>query len=224
VTAKHRAPRPAARLRTTVVATTTGPLALAALGTVAAPAADAAPSVNWDAVAQCESSGNWAANTGNGFFGGLQFTQSTWKAFGGSGSPQGASREEQIAVAERVLDGQGIKAWPVCGSRGLGGHTSNVGSSSSSGSHAATPKKSGGAHRSSTPQSTSCQGSGSQGSGSQGSGSYTVVAGDTLSSIASSHGVGGGWRALAAANQGVSTNPDMIMPGQHLAMPGTGSA
>jgi nucleoid-associated protein YgaU len=208
VTAKHRAPRPAARLRTTVVATTTGPLALAALGAVAAPAAQAAPSVDWDAVAQCESSGNWAANTGNGFFGGLQFTQSTWKAFGGSGSPQGASREAQIAVAERVLDGQGIKAWPVCGSHGLGGHTRNVGTStgsSSSTGHRSTATTSGGTHRSTAPG--------------RGSGGYTVVPGDTLSSIASSHGVDGGWRALAAANQGVSTNPDMIMPGQHLTMP-----
>jgi nucleoid-associated protein YgaU len=214
--AKHRAPRPATRLRTTVVATTTGPLALAALGTLAAPAAEAAPSVDWDAVAQCESSGNWAANTGNGFFGGLQFTQSTWKAFGGSGSPQGASRDEQIAVAERVLDGQGIKAWPVCGSRGLGGHTSNVGSSSSSGGHSGATTPSGGSHRTTTRHSTTPHGT----APSQGSGGYTVVAGDTLSSIASSHGVSGGWRALAAANQGVSTNPDMIMPGQHLSMPG----
>ncbi|NMO93861.1 transglycosylase family protein [Actinomycetospora sp. TBRC 11914] len=205
MSAKHRAPASTTRLRSTVVASTTGPLALAALGAVAAPAAQAAPSVNWDAVAQCESSGNWAANTGNGFYGGLQFTQSTWKAFGGSGSPQGASREEQIAVAERVLDGQGIKAWPVCGSHGLGGHTSNVGSSSSSTGHTSTPKKSSGTHRS-TPAPSS--------------GGYTVVSGDTLSSIASSHGVSGGWRALAAANQGVSTNPNMIMPGQHLTMPG----
>jgi resuscitation-promoting factor RpfA len=206
--AKHRAPRPAARLRTTVVATTTGPLALAALGTVAAPAAQAAPSVNWDAVAQCESSGNWNADTGNGFFGGLQFTQSTWKSFGGSGSPQNASREEQIAVAERVLDGQGIKAWPVCGSHGLGGHTTSTSAKSSSPGHTSTPKKSsGGAHRSSPAPSSS-------------GGGYTVVSGDTLSSIAASHGVQGGWQALAAANRDVSTHPELIMPGQHLAMPG----
>lgn len=96
------------------------------IGTVAATAAlVAAPfamsvgtanaaSGNWDAVAQCESSGNWAANTGNGFYGGLQFTQSTWNAFGGSGSAHQNSREEQIRVAEKVLDGQGRGAWPVC--------------------------------------------------------------------------------------------------------------
>ncbi|WP_054814572.1 transglycosylase family protein [Nocardia arizonensis] len=70
---------------------------------------------NWDAVAQCESSGNWNTNTGNGFSGGLQFTPSTWAAYGGTGSPENASREEQIRVAENVLAGQGPGAWPVCG-------------------------------------------------------------------------------------------------------------
>ena len=70
---------------------------------------------NWDAVAQCESGGNWAINTGNGYYGGLQFTQSTWEANGGSGSASNASREEQIRVAENVLATQGPGAWPVCG-------------------------------------------------------------------------------------------------------------
>jgi resuscitation-promoting factor RpfE len=75
-------------------------------------------SVNWDAIAACESGGNWAISTGNGYSGGLQFTPSTWRANGGSGSPNGASREEQIRVAENVLHTQGIGAWPVCGRRG----------------------------------------------------------------------------------------------------------
>ncbi len=75
-------------------------------------------SVNWDAIAQCESGGNWGISTGNGFSGGLQFTASTWRANGGSGSANGASREEQIRVAENVLHSQGIGAWPVCGRRG----------------------------------------------------------------------------------------------------------
>jgi resuscitation-promoting factor RpfC len=74
-----------------------------------------ADSVNWDAVAQCESGGNWSANTGNGFYGGLQFKQSTWEANGGVGSPAQASREQQIAVANRVLATQGPEAWPTCG-------------------------------------------------------------------------------------------------------------
>ncbi|WP_218033378.1 transglycosylase family protein [Mycobacterium botniense] len=75
-------------------------------------------SVNWDAIAQCESGGNWSINTGNGYSGGLQFTPGTWSANGGTGSPANASREEQIRVAENVLRTQGIGAWPVCGSRG----------------------------------------------------------------------------------------------------------
>jgi hypothetical protein len=71
--------------------------------------------VNWDAVAQCESGGNWHANTGNGFYGGLQFKESTWRQFGGAGSAANASRAEQIAVANRVLADQGPGAWPKCG-------------------------------------------------------------------------------------------------------------
>ena len=77
-----------------------------------------ADSVDWDAIAACESGGNWAINTGNGYFGGLQFTPSTWAANGGSGMPDQASREEQIRVAENVLATQGIGAWPVCGANG----------------------------------------------------------------------------------------------------------
>ena len=72
------------------------------------------PVSTWDKVAQCESGGNWATSTGNGFHGGLQFTASTWRSFGGSGMPHQASRTEQIAVAERVLAAQGWKAWPAC--------------------------------------------------------------------------------------------------------------
>ncbi len=86
-----------------------------ALGTGTA-AADSG--VNWDAVAACESGGNWAINTGNGYYGGLQFTMGTWRANGGSGAPHAASRSEQIRVAENVLRTQGIGAWPVCGRRG----------------------------------------------------------------------------------------------------------
>ncbi|OZD09100.1 resuscitation-promoting factor [Rhodococcus sp. 06-235-1A] len=70
---------------------------------------------NWDGVAQCESGGNWSINTGNGYYGGLQFSQSTWTANGGSGSPANASKAEQIRVAENTLQSQGPGAWPVCG-------------------------------------------------------------------------------------------------------------
>ena len=68
----------------------------------------------WDRIAQCESGGNWHINTGNGFYGGLQFTLSTWRGYGGTGMPQDASREQQIAVAQRVQAAQGWGAWPVC--------------------------------------------------------------------------------------------------------------
>ena len=85
-------------------------------GTSATAAAD---SLNWDAVAQCESGGNWAINTGNGHFGGLQFKPATWSANGGVGSPAAAPRREQIRVAENVLRTQGLKAWPKCGAKGL---------------------------------------------------------------------------------------------------------
>ncbi|OBI74121.1 transglycosylase family protein [Mycobacterium sp. E740] len=77
-----------------------------------------ADSVNWDAIAQCESGGNWSTNTGNGHFGGLQFKQATWASNGGVGNPATASRAEQIRVAENVLRTQGLKAWPKCGPRG----------------------------------------------------------------------------------------------------------
>jgi resuscitation-promoting factor RpfC len=77
-----------------------------------------ADSVNWDAIAQCESGGNWSTNTGNGHYGGLQFKPATWASNGGVGSPATASRAEQIRVAENVLRTQGLKAWPKCGPRG----------------------------------------------------------------------------------------------------------
>jgi Transglycosylase-like domain/LysM domain len=111
--------------------------AAAAAAAPAAPASSAAPATttsapttvtpsslpsaggaNWQAIAACESGGNWSANTGNGFYGGLQFTQGTWDAYGGgqyASSANLASASQQIAVAQRVLAGQGIGAWPVCG-------------------------------------------------------------------------------------------------------------
>jgi LysM repeat protein len=68
----------------------------------------------WDALAQCESGGDWSISTGNGYYGGLQFSQGSWEAAGGSGNPANASREEQIRVAENLLDQQGWGAWPSC--------------------------------------------------------------------------------------------------------------
>ena len=88
------------------------------IGLAGAVPAEAATTSVWDRVAKCESGGNWKINTGNGYYGGLQFTIGTWRANGGSGSPHNASREEQIRVANNVLKTQGIGAWPACGGRG----------------------------------------------------------------------------------------------------------
>jgi hypothetical protein len=77
-----------------------------------------ADTVNWDAIAQCESGGNWSTDTGNGNYGGLQFKQSTWAAHGGVGSPANAGRDEQIRVAQNVVATQGLGAWPKCGAAG----------------------------------------------------------------------------------------------------------
>ena len=93
------------------------PSAAAPVSTTPAPASSAG-GADWNAIAACESGGNWSINTGNGFYGGLQFTQQTWLGYGGgqyAPSANLATPSEQIAVAQRVLAGQGIGAWPVCG-------------------------------------------------------------------------------------------------------------
>ncbi len=104
--------------------------ALIAVGVLlpAAPAS-AASVADWDALAQCESTGRWNINTGNGYYGGLQFSASTWRAFGGerfASRADLASRVQQIVIAERVLDGQGWGAWPAC-TRRLGYTSSDAG-------------------------------------------------------------------------------------------------
>jgi|LSQX01.3.fsa_nt_gb hypothetical protein len=120
----------------------------AAFGTAAAllaPAAAAAPDSDWDRLAQCESGGNWAINTGNGYQGGLQFSPSTWAAYGGTQfAPTAnlATREQQIAIAEKTLAGQGWGAWPAC-SRKLGLNSAptprNLSAPAPSAAPAATP-------------------------------------------------------------------------------------
>jgi hypothetical protein len=185
--------------------------------TIAATPAANASSVNWDAIAQCESGGNWNINTGNGFYGGLQFTMGTWHANGGTGSPQNASRSQQIAVAERVLATQGIHAWPVCGARGgsSGGtstadrvsHSSTSHSTKRTHRHVATP---------SAPKRYTSSVQTSVAPRSAAHGDYKVVAGDTLSAIAKKQGVQGGWHALWEKNKSVVPNPNLIYPGQAL--------
>jgi len=226
--------RKQARLALGIVAATTAGTA-AVLG-AAQPAS--ASSVNWDAVAQCESGGNWSTNTGNGFSGGLQFTRSTWKAYGGTKyapSAHQASRAQQIAVAERVLHGQGIKAWPVCGGRagsakkytakntsGASAHkaSSHKASSHKASVHKTTTKKST-VKKSTASKSTQHRVVRSQGSKVLGAHArqYVVRPGDTLSAIAARNHVAGGWKALYRLNrQVVGGNPNLILPGQHLAL------
>ncbi|MEE6164322.1 MULTISPECIES: transglycosylase family protein [unclassified Mycolicibacterium] len=104
-----------ALIRSFWLAASTAGLMLAPLAVSTATAS--ADTVNWDAIAACESGGNWSTDTGNGAYGGLQFKPATWAAHGGVGSPATASREEQIRVAENVLATQGLGAWPKCGAQ-----------------------------------------------------------------------------------------------------------
>jgi LysM repeat protein len=117
-----RAAQAALRAPARAAVAASAPQAAAPAAVAVSTAAPASSSgVNWSAVAACESGGNWSADTGNGFYGGLQFTEQTWLAYGGgryASSANLATEAQQIAVAERVLAGQGIGAWPVCGSRG----------------------------------------------------------------------------------------------------------
>jgi hypothetical protein len=107
----------AARVPAEVTTPTPDPAPAAAAPAHAAGSPAAGPPSHWDRLAHCESSGNWAADTGNGFSGGLQFTRSTWRAYGGHGEARDATRHEQITVAERVLADQGWDAWPACSAK-----------------------------------------------------------------------------------------------------------
>ena len=202
--------------------------------------ASAAPDSTWDAVAQCESGGNWAINTGNGYYGGVQFSQSTWEAEGGTAYASRAdlaTKSQQIAIAEKTLADQGWGAWPVCsvqaGATGqsvtlrstAGADSSSSGSnSSSSGSGSSTSSGSSSSDSSSSSSDSSSSSSDSSSSGSSRtstakpksakSGNYTVKSGDTLSKIATATKVAGGWQALAKANADVIPDPNMIYPGQ----------
>jgi LysM repeat protein len=187
---RHRKPTNTGRIiaRTAVAGAVVGaPLALA-------PTASAATDSTWDKVAQCESGGNWAISTGNGYYGGLQFSASTWKAFGGGAyapTANKASRDQQIAVAEKVLAAQGWNAWPVCSKKaGATGQPATVRASAPA--PAAAPA---------APAAPAA-------------GDYVVKRGDTLALIAQRNHVAGGWQAIAANNH--LANPNRIAPGQHL--------
>jgi hypothetical protein len=194
--------------RTIAKVAAVGIIAGAPLG-LAVGTANAAPAVDWDALAQCEASGNWAANTGNGFYGGLQFTQQTWRAYGGQGSAANASREQQIAVAERVAAGQGVQnAWPSCSKR-IGAY---VGKTAPAPKQAQPQRKAQPQQRQAAPvqQAPAVVLAGST---SNPNGNYEVKPGDTLSKIADENKVAGGWQAIVEKNKGFLTNPDLIFPG-----------
>jgi murein DD-endopeptidase MepM/ murein hydrolase activator NlpD len=218
VRGRHRRYQPNRINRASLTVTAGGAgMALPFMGTGAAQAADVD---TWNKVAACESTSNWNINTGNGFYGGLQFTQSTWEAYGGrayAARADLASKDQQIAVAEKVLDGQGPGAWPVCSVRaGLtrGGGEPDI-------RPAAERTKQKDAKKTSLedvrPQSTPQSRAGN-------AEMYTVVHGDTLSGIADDQDVRGGWRGLYAANRSaIGSDPDLIVPGQRLALRGEGA-
>ncbi|CAM5655029.1 LysM peptidoglycan-binding domain-containing protein [Streptomyces aurantiogriseus] len=221
---KHR--RPSKATRAAALAGVTGVAIAAPL--MAAGNASAATASEWDAVAQCESGGNWSINTGNGYYGGLQFSASTWAAYGGTqyaSTADKASKAQQIEIAEKVLAGQGKGAWPVCG-KGLSnaaynGGSSGNGSSNGSGSSETTTRSTEerSASRSSERPAAKSQKTVTTPTGKKvkkGDGEYKVVAGDTLSSIAAEQNVEGGWEKLFQLNKDIVEDADLIYPGQQL--------
>ncbi|MGV9711107.1 transglycosylase family protein [Gordonia sp. NPDC003424] len=125
MTGRHRKPSTASTTKTFAKVALTGAVLGGGAALIGTGSANAATDAEWNQVAQCESGGNWAINTGNGYQGGLQFSPSTWAGHGGTEfapSANQATREQQIVVAERVLGSQGKGAWPVCGT-GLSGAT-----------------------------------------------------------------------------------------------------
>ncbi|KOU63060.1 transglycosylase [Streptomyces sp. MMG1533] len=223
---KHR--RPSKATRAIAIAGVTGAAVAAPL--MAAGNASAATASEWDTVAQCESGGNWSINTGNGYYGGLQFSASTWSAYGGTqyaSTADQASKSQQIAVAEKVLAAQGKGAWPNCGT-GLSSSAYNGSTDTSSNSSSGSGSSDSGS--SDTTRSTEQQASRSADRPAakktvttptgkkvkKGDGEYKVVKGDTLSSIAEEHDVKGGWAKLFELNKDIVEDANLIYPGQQL--------
>jgi nucleoid-associated protein YgaU len=236
---KHSAPRYVRARRALSGSAVVAGAAAVGLGVLTTPAS--ASTHDWTGVAQCESGGNWAINTGNGYYGGLQFSSGTWAANGGTGyAPRAdlASPSQQIAVAERVLQTQGVGAWPVCGARLTGGSTAVAPAVPQRASRAERPAPQRPAPQHTAPQHTAPRHTSSQQTGPvarsgrhrapeapvaaaprvipQGDGNYVVQPGDTLSEIASAQHVAGGWREVWQENGGVVADPNLIFPGQRL--------
>jgi resuscitation-promoting factor RpfA len=199
--------KPSAALRHIARVVVAGAVIGVPLAVATAPAQ--ADPVNWDAIAECESGGNWSTNTGNGYYGGLQFSPGTWSSNGGSGNPANASKAEQIRVAENVLQSQGIGAWPVCGAQS--------GSSGGGGYSAPAPQQE--TSNESTSYEAPVQAAPVKPilAKSNPKGDYKVKAGDTLTKIAREEKVKGGWQALFAKNKKFIGDPNLIVVGQKLA-------
>ncbi|MFI5986685.1 transglycosylase family protein [Streptomyces sp. NPDC051555] len=196
-------------------------------------AASAATASQWDAVAACESGGNWSINTGNGYYGGVQFSSSTWAAYGGkayASQANQATKAQQIAIAEKVLKGQGKGAWPSCGV-GLSNSAYNGGGSTETPKQTkpekkvekkAEPKQETKrpeapvtrSERAETPAPTKA--APSTEAPKTGTGSYEIKSGDTLGTIAQANGVKGGWQKLHELNKDTVPDADLIFPGQKL--------
>ncbi|MGX1566789.1 LysM peptidoglycan-binding domain-containing protein [Streptomyces sp. NPDC055506] len=194
-------------VRTTAVLA--GAALLAPLGLLAATGnAAAADSGVWDRIAQCESGGNWHINTGNGYYGGLQFAPSTWSAYGGTAyaaTADRASKSQQIAVATKVQRAQGWGAWPTCSARA--GASGSAPAASASGPVTSKPAP--------AKQWKAPARSAEHPDRSSSRGDYTVREGDTLSGVAARHGTT--WQRLYAANKAaIGGDPHMIVPGLRL--------
>ncbi len=230
---KHRRPSKATRLAS--LAGVTG--AAVAVPLMGATNASAASVATWDAVAQCESGGNWSINTGNGYYGGLQFSQSSWAAAGGTQyAPRAdlATKGQQIATAERLLDMQGPGAWACAGAGGLTNDGVDPGVSTGSGQSTAKTQKAQPERKAEQPTTRSEQRTAPAAPKAKaessrktvttptgkkvekGDGEYKVVAGDTLSKIAQKEGVKGGWSKLFKLNDDIVQDADLIYPGQQL--------
>ncbi|MFF2523639.1 transglycosylase family protein [Streptomyces liangshanensis] len=224
--AKHRRPSKAVRYAT--LAGVTG--AAVAVPLLGATSASAATTAEWDQVAACESGGNWAINSGNGFSGGLQFTPSTWAAYGGTAyAPNAyqASKAQQIAVAEKVLAGQGKGAWPTCGVGLSNASNDSAPAAPSQPARQSAPRQQQSApqqqapQRQAAPSARTSEQHASRGTSrpttiKKGDGEYKVKPGDSLSKIAAAHHVKGGWKKLFDLNKDIVTDADVIYPGQQL--------
>ncbi|MEV6396958.1 transglycosylase family protein [Streptomyces sp. NPDC051907] len=185
--------------------------------------ARAAGSEVWDRIAQCESGGNWHINTGNGYYGGLQFSGSTWRAYGGgayASTADKASKAQQIAVATKVQQSQGWGAWPTCSARAGAAGSAPKTEAPAAKAKPAKPAKPAAKTRAAKPAAPAKapeRASGHTQRGAARGDDYTVRSGDTLSGIAAAHGAD--WRGVYAANKAViGDDPNLIVPGQRLAL------